>query len=113
MDDPWDELRLAGVLPDWWVRLAPGEQLREVRAYTGVSQRQLADLSGVPQPVISRLEKGGQARLSTWIVLFGSFGFDFAPVPSKAQEDMEDMHEHERRRRSDKQLMSRKTWGSR
>jgi transcriptional regulator with XRE-family HTH domain len=39
-----------------------GEKLRQARRRHGLSQDQLADLAGVPQPVISRLETGKECN---------------------------------------------------
>lgn len=36
------------------------ERLKAARQYAGLTQKQLADRSGVPQPNISRIERGGQ-----------------------------------------------------
>jgi transcriptional regulator with XRE-family HTH domain len=54
----------------------PGLQLRARRRAQEISQRHLAELSGVDQSVISRLEKGGDARWFTWKRLFAALGFD-------------------------------------
>jgi len=41
-----------------------GRRLKAFRERAGLSQNQLARLSGVPRPTISVLESGGQADLS-------------------------------------------------
>lgn len=52
----------------------PGEKLRELRLSAGVSQRLLAEQSGVDQSAISRIERGGDARWGTLKKLFGALG---------------------------------------
>jgi len=52
----------------------PGETLRELRLSLNVSQRHLAGEAGVDQAVVSRLERGADARWSTWKRLFSALG---------------------------------------
>lgn len=44
----------------------PGDRLRVLRKTWDISQRHLAELSGIGQDVISRLERGSDARWETW-----------------------------------------------
>jgi HTH-type transcriptional regulator / antitoxin HipB len=53
----------------YWVAMRAfhiGEEIRRLRTECGLSQRQLAELLGVSQSVVARLEAGGvEPRLST------------------------------------------------
>lgn len=49
--------------------------LRETRLERGISQRQLADTAGVNPAVVNRVERGRDARLSTYAKLFAGLGF--------------------------------------
>lgn len=71
--------------------MSVGKYLREARARSGVSQRQLARRVGTAQSVISRIE-GGQAS-PTWDTLsklLGAMGFD----PRLDLEVTADAHSH-------------------
>lgn len=57
-------------------QLPPGERLRQIRETVGGSQKVLADACGVPQSTISRMEKGADALLSTWIRVLSGLGGD-------------------------------------
>ena len=60
------------------------EQLRKVRRTKGVSQRELSDLSGVPQAQVSRIESGTvDPRISSLSALAHSLGQEFVLVPRK------------------------------
>jgi DNA-binding XRE family transcriptional regulator len=99
-----DELRrVVDQLPLDWVRAEPGWQLRALREELGVSQRRLADQADVRQSEISRLERGGDACLSTWRRLFAGLGWDAVLVPALECEEtaawLRDTMEERRERR--------------
>jgi transcriptional regulator with XRE-family HTH domain len=53
-----------------------GSLLREARLRAGLTQRGLAELVGVPQPAVSRIERGHVSpRLDTLDVLLRACGF--------------------------------------
>ena len=64
----------------------PGGQLRSLRRSLGVSQRHLAELSGVDQSVICRLERGSDAFWSTWRRLFVALGYRAMLSPGPCEE---------------------------
>jgi len=49
-------------------------QLRALRQELGISQRHLAESAGLNPSLVNRVEKGRDARLSTWIKLFEGLG---------------------------------------
>ena len=56
--------------------------LKRARKISGLSQRELADRSGVAQPVIARIEAGkASPRADTLDRLLDSCGFDLTLVP--------------------------------
>ena len=87
--------------PPKTLRDYPGEQLRAHRLSLGVSQRLLARESGVHQSVISDLERGADARWTTWKRLFSALGFRAALLP-EATDDTEDFLQDEIQRRKDR-----------
>jgi hypothetical protein len=66
LEDAVDEMcaALRGV-PKRWREAPAGEQLGALRRSRRVSQRHLAEVSGVDQADISRMERGADARLET------------------------------------------------
>lgn len=80
----------AEAVPRSWAKAAPGDLLRVLRLSRDVSQRHLAEESGVRQSFISRLERGGDARWATWKRLFDALGFDVVLAPLPSCEDAED-----------------------
>jgi len=89
----------------------PAEQLRAKRNALGVSQRHLAETSGVPQSVISALERGGDGRWSTWKRLFDSLGFTAVLMP-EGTDDVEDLYNDGIQRRKDRMENGRAArWG--
>lgn len=62
-----------------------GQLLKEERHKAGLTQKQLADRSGVSFVAINRIEKGLTPRLSIAIKIFGALGLDlkFAVEPSE------------------------------
>ena len=100
-----DELReVVDRLPAEWVKAEPGWQLKVLREERGISQRRLAEQAKIGQAVISRLERGADARLSTWRRLFEALGWDAVLVPTGECEEtagwlsdaMEERHERQR-----------------
>ena len=67
----------------------PGEQLRALRRLREISQRHLAEVSGVDQSVICRLERGAGALWPTWRKLFSALGYDVVLKPSSDVEEWE------------------------
>jgi predicted transcriptional regulator len=56
--------------------------LRTARRRAGLSQRELADLAGVPQPAIARIESGRvQPRVDTLGRLLRACGWDLEVAP--------------------------------
>ena len=56
--------------------------LKRARKISGISQRELASLTGIAQPVIARIESGrASPRADTLDRLLASCGFDLALVP--------------------------------
>lgn len=51
--------------------MGPGNRLRELRKRAGLTQSQLAEITGVSQPTISELETGLQEMGFTWARRFG------------------------------------------
>ena len=92
----------AGSIPRSWARATPGQQLRALRLSRNVSQRHLADESGVDQADISRLEQGADARWSTWQRLYTALGFEVVLAPLPSSEDAEDLIQDENLRRLDR-----------
>ncbi len=79
---------------------AAGVRLRALRRDRGISQRQLADMVGVDSSLVSRLESGRDARLSTWIKLFAGLGQEVRFEVTELCEEGESLlaEEAERRR---------------
>ena len=61
------------------------ERLRAARAASGLSQRELSALAGIPQAQISRIEAGAvDLRLSSLVALAHALDLELALVPRKA-----------------------------
>jgi transcriptional regulator with XRE-family HTH domain len=70
----------------------PGERLRARRRSREISQCHLAEISGVGQTVISRIESGADARWSTLKRLFGALGFEAVLTKEPySEDDLEDL----------------------
>lgn len=66
------------------LRLSLIGSIVEARQAAGLSQRQLADLCGVKQPIIARMEKGGTSpQLDTVLKVLAALGYTLAIVPIK------------------------------
>jgi DNA-binding XRE family transcriptional regulator len=69
------------------IKVALLGEIISARMNNGLTQKQLEGISGVPQPVIGRLEKGSvDPRLSTVIKILASFGKTLEIVPLKSAE---------------------------
>jgi transcriptional regulator with XRE-family HTH domain len=82
----------------------PGARLRELREELGVSQRHVADLSGVSQSEVSKIERGSDVCWSTLRRLFGALGrdIDLAVLPDECEDDTLDYLEHGIQERKDR-----------
>jgi predicted transcriptional regulator len=61
------------------------ERLRAARAASGLSQRELSALAGIPQAQISRIEAGAvDLRLSSLVALVHALELELVLVPRKA-----------------------------
>lgn len=111
LEDTLDDLSraLAGVPPSWR-EATPGAQLAAVRRHLRVSGRHLAEVSGVDQSTISRLERGADARLETWRKLFSALGCEVILLPLSQCEDTQDFLQHQETERQERIAVN---WGRR
>jgi transcriptional regulator with XRE-family HTH domain len=59
-----------------------GRMLREARAQTNLTQRQLSEKSGIPQETIARIERGrADPRVNTLDKLLAACGFGLEVMP--------------------------------
>lgn len=66
------------------VRVAIINEMIKAREETGITQKQLEVMSGIKQPVISRMEKGAtDPQLSTVLKILNSLGKTIQIVPMK------------------------------
>ena len=84
--------------------LRAGRQLRELRHERRISQRQLADEAGVDVSMVARVERGRDARLSTWTRLFEGLGYRLILETHELCEEAEDLLTEESVRRSQRRL---------
>jgi transcriptional regulator with XRE-family HTH domain len=91
----------------------PGERLRALRRAKEISQRHLAELSGVDQSVVSRLERGADTHWANWKRLFSSLGYDVVLRPEPyGEDDLEDFLQDGARQRKEKMENGRMArWG--
>lgn len=53
------------------------ELIRTRRRETGMSQEMLSSLTGIPQPNLSKIERGAEgAKLDTYLRIFSALGID-------------------------------------
>lgn len=84
----WDELEKELFSPEEIeesnVRIAIVNEMIRAREEDGITQKQLEEMSGVKQPVISRMEKGAtDPQLSTVLRILNSLGKTLKVVPLK------------------------------
>ncbi len=82
----WDELEKEIFTPEEIaesrLRVALISELIKVRQEQGISQKKLEELSGVKQPIISRMEKGSTSpQLETFLKVLEPLGKTLAIVP--------------------------------
>ncbi|MBQ6986009.1 MAG: helix-turn-helix transcriptional regulator [Oscillibacter sp.] len=85
-DITWDELERQLLTPEEIaasnLRVALIGELIRARQERGISQKKLEELSGVKQPVIARIEKGGVSpQLDTVLKVLAPLGKTLAVVP--------------------------------
>lgn len=78
--------------------------LKELREARGISLRQHADHSGVNVSVVSRAERGEDAKLSTWSRLFASLGYRWLWDVTELAEEIPDLLAEEADRRRERRL---------
>ena len=79
-----------------------GIQLRGLRQERRISQRQLADDIGVDSSLVSRVERGQDARLSTWAKLFEGLGYRLKLKTQELCEEAGDLLSEEAERREER-----------
>lgn len=88
--------------------------LKKTRAERRISQRQLADVCRVPASLVCRVERGADARLSTWLNLFEGLGYELRFELQETAEDMAgwlaDEAEKRRRRRDEGLCTGKDRW---
>ena len=82
----WDDVQKALYLPDEkegsGLSVILINDIVDARKREGITQRQLETLSGVKQPIISRMERGTtDPKLSTVLKILSSFGKTLQIVP--------------------------------
>lgn len=77
--------------------------LKELRFQRGISQRQLAHEAKVDPALVCRIERGRDARLSTWARLFEGLGYRLKLEPLEMGEEAEDLIAEEAERRRERQ----------
>ena len=77
-------------------------RLRQLRQERGISLRQLADSAGVNPSVVSRVERGGDAKLTTWDRLFEGLGYGLLWEATELAEDIPDLLSEEADRRRER-----------
>lgn len=82
----WNDLESSLFTPqeiaDSKLRVSLIDEIIKAREQEGITQKQLEELSGVKQPLISRLERGAtDPQLSTILKILGSLGKTLQIVP--------------------------------
>ena len=116
LEDVIDEVGAAlARVPKRWREAPPGEQLGALRRARRVSQRHLAEVSGVDQADISRMEHGADARLGTWLRLFSALGYEAVLLPLSSCEETQDLLERQTVERENRKIAGRvwKGWSFR
>lgn len=88
MGSSWDELQKELFTPqeiaESEARVAIINEMIKAREENGITQKQLEEMSGIKQPVISRMEKGTtDPQLSTVLKILSSLGKTIKIVPLK------------------------------
>ena len=78
--------------------------LKQLRQDRDVSRRQLAHQAGVNPSVVSRAERGEDAKLSTWDRLFEGLGYHLLLDATELAEDIPDLLSAETDRRRERRL---------
>ena len=86
--DSWDELEkqlfTSEEIAESEVRVAIINEMIKAREENGITQKQLEAMSGIKQPVISRMENGtSDPQLSTVLKILNSLGKTLQIVPMK------------------------------
>ena len=88
--------------------MAPEETFLYVRCRLRLKQDELAWKSGVAQSIVSRVEGGADARLSTWRRLYAAMGFELILLPLSTR-SIEELEERARIGRASERWMDRRT----
>ena len=80
-----------------WIRWTFQRQLWYLRRHARLTQAELALRSGVTQARISRIESGGDVKLSTLRILFAALGYEPLVLPDKPGRPREDFCRKRRR----------------
>lgn len=78
--------------------------LRHLRQERRISKLQLADEAGVNVSVVHRAERGGDAKLSTWIKLFEGLGWYLLLDSTEQSEEASGVLSEEHERRCERRL---------
>jgi transcriptional regulator with XRE-family HTH domain len=95
--------------------IAAGARLRGHRQALNISQRHLAESLGISPSVVCRAERGSDARLSTWLLLYSGVGYrarvESDPLCDEAEEKIaEETDERLERRREGLCVGKRRIW---
>jgi len=91
----WDEFRKdLNIPPEWEAEIQLYTDIIsktvEAREEKGLTQQALADLCGVKQPVIARLEKAAHSpQINTMLKILAPLGLKLAIVPLEEKERMQ------------------------
>jgi transcriptional regulator with XRE-family HTH domain len=81
---------------------AAGARLRALRRERGISRRHAAAAAGVSVSQVARVERGMDARLSTWRTLYNGLGDALELEPRELCEEAGDLLTREKGRRLDR-----------
>ena len=80
----WKQLFTSEEIAESEVRVAIINEMIKAREENGITQKQLEAMSGIKQPVISRMENGtSDPQLSTVLKILNSLGKTLQIVPMK------------------------------
>ena len=83
-DELEDLLKLGASLPAHWRNWPPERCLEYLRCRLEFTQAELATKAALVQSLVSRIEGGAPALLTTWTKLFKAMGFDLVLLPVSA-----------------------------